>query len=71
MAKITFNDLKQMSKDELISKLNEFRKELMKLNAQVATGTTPKSPGHLKNIKKNISRINTLLKIKEDEKKHG
>ena len=65
MAKTSFSDMKNMSKSELVAKMNEFRKELMKLNAQVATGTTPKSPGQIKNIKKNVSRIKNLLKNME------
>ncbi len=58
-------DLRSTSKEELKEKLMELKKELMKLNAQVATRTTPKSPGQLKQTKKNIAKINAIL----DEKK--
>ncbi|MBD3249680.1 50S ribosomal protein L29 [Candidatus Woesearchaeota archaeon] len=54
-------DLRSTSKEELQEKLLELKKELMKLNAQVATGTTPKSPGQIKQTKKNIARINAIL----------
>jgi len=62
-------ELRSLSNDELKSKLVELRKELMKENAQVATGTVPKSPGKLKLIKKNIARIITILAEKEEKQK--
>ena len=46
-----------MGKEELDNKLKDLRKELMKLNAQIATGTTPKSPGQVRQIKKTIAKI--------------
>ena len=64
------NELKQMSKDDLNKKMEDFRKELMKLNAQIASGTTPKSPGQVKNLNKNIAKIHTILKTKEVIKKN-
>ncbi len=57
-------ELKSKSKEELESQLTELRKELIKLNTQVATGTTLKSPGQVKKIKKNIARLITTIKAK-------
>ena len=62
------SEVKGLGKAELKEKLSQLRKELMKLNAQIATGTTPKSPGHLKVIKKTIARINTKLNREEAKK---
>jgi large subunit ribosomal protein L29 len=58
-----------MGNDELKSKLEELKKDLIKHNAQIATGTNPKSPGQVKVIKKTVARILTVLKIKGGEKK--
>ena len=55
-------ELKQMPKAELLNKINELKKELVKHNAQIAIGTAPKSPGHLRQTKKTIARILTILK---------
>ena len=55
-------DLRGMAKEELLNKLTELKKELIKQNAQIATGTTPKSPGQVKQIKKTIAKILTILK---------
>ena len=59
-------DIHAMPVAELNEKLAELRKELMKLNAQVATGTTPKSPGQVRTTKRTIARILTELKQKEE-----
>jgi len=58
-------DFTKMSKDEITAKVIELRKELIKLNAQTATGTTPKNPMQIRTIKKNIARLFTALKNKE------
>jgi large subunit ribosomal protein L29 len=64
-------EIRSMSKEDLNTKLEELRKELVKVNAQIATGTTPKSPGQVKQIKKNIAKIVTVIheKIKEVDSK--
>ncbi|MBW2978131.1 50S ribosomal protein L29 [Candidatus Woesearchaeota archaeon] len=62
-------DLRSMSNEELKSKLVELKKELIKSNAQVATGTTPKSPGQIKQTKKMIAKILTLQKERPISKK--
>jgi len=63
-----FKELQSRNKEELEAKLKELGTGLMKENAQVATGTTPKSPGQLRETKKTIARIRTLLKQQEDKK---
>jgi large subunit ribosomal protein L29 len=56
-----FKELKSMQPSDLKEKALELRKELMKENAQVAIGTVPKNPRKLRNAKKTIARINTIL----------
>lgn len=55
-----------MSKPDLESKLIELKSELMKLNSQVATGTTLKSPSKIRKIKRTIAKI---LAIRHDKNK--
>jgi len=64
-----FKDLKAIPKLELSEKLLELKRELIKENAQVAIGTIPKSPGKLKQTKKTIAKIKTLLSKVEEAKK--
>ena len=52
-----FKELAQMSKEEREKKFKELELELIKLNAQVATGTPPKNSGQLKRIKKDIAKM--------------
>ena len=58
-------DLRVMSREDINAKLIELKKEMIKHNAQIATGTTPKSPGQVKPIKKTIAKIMTLLGTKK------
>lgn len=64
-----FKELKGMSKAELDERLKEIKKQLMKDNTQVSTGTTPKNPGLIKANKKTIARILTILEQKQKEGK--
>jgi len=61
MAKTKFKELVSLSNEALHGRLLELRKEIMKENAQIARGTTLKSPGKLKTMKKDVSRILTAL----------
>jgi ribosomal protein L29 len=58
-------ELRTLAPLELTQKITELRKELMKHNAQIATGTTPKSPGQIRQSKKTIARIHTELRSRE------
>ena len=62
-----FKQLQTLNIQDRDKKLIEAKKELLKLNGQVATGTAPKSPGNLKKNKKMIARILTILNNKEKE----
>lgn len=58
-------DLRPLQSNELQKRLEEFKKELLKLNVQVSTGGSAANPGKLKQTKKNIARILTLIKERE------
>ncbi|MBU0757255.1 MAG: 50S ribosomal protein L29 [Nanoarchaeota archaeon] len=60
-------ELRSKNSSELDTMYEEMKKELIKLNAQVATGTTLKSPGKIKQIKKNIARILTIKNQTKNE----
>ena len=57
-------DVLSLESGDYEAKLAEFRKELIKLNAQAAMGTAMKNPGLLKQTKKNIARMLTLIQQK-------
>ena len=64
MAIIRKNELIQMNDKALDDKMVELKKELIKINAQVAIGTVPENPGKIKEIRRTIARIKTLKKLK-------
>ena len=55
-----YSEFKKMQRDELEKKCDELKLELMKLNAQVAIGTTPKSTKQIREIRRNLARIEAL-----------
>jgi large subunit ribosomal protein L29 len=57
----TMKELKELSPEQLKERMEEFKKELLKLNAQVASGVNTANPGLLRQHKKNIARVKTLL----------
>ena len=59
--------LRAMNELELENKSSELKKELMKINSQIAIGTVPKSPGKVKEMKRTIAQILTLKKEKPPE----
>ncbi|MBW2983684.1 50S ribosomal protein L29 [Candidatus Woesearchaeota archaeon] len=65
--KLRVKEMKSMAVEDLKTRLEELRKDLVKQNAQIATGTTPKSPGQIKQMKKTIARILTVMKNKESK----
>ena len=58
-----------MNEFDLGNKLIELKKELMKLNSQIAIGTVPKSPGKVKEIKRTIAKILSINNEKTTNKK--
>ncbi|MBT3691535.1 50S ribosomal protein L29 [Candidatus Woesearchaeota archaeon] len=68
MAIIKKNELIQMDEKSMNEKMNELKRELVKINAQISMGTMPENPGKIKEIRKTIARINTIKRIKEGKK---
>jgi ribosomal protein L29 len=63
MAKIKVSDLAKLSNDELIKKLNELKKELIKVS--VVTNQEKNTATLARNIKRNIARVSTVKRLKE------
>ena len=60
-----------MNEKAIEDKLLELKKELVKVNAQIAMGTMPENPGRVKEIKRTIAKLLTLKRNREVGKKHG
>jgi ribosomal protein L29 len=55
-----FADMKKLPREELNKKLEELKTEMMRLNAQIAVGTTPKNTKQIRDIKRTIAKAETL-----------
>jgi len=61
MAILRNKEIKSVNIEELKTKLEELKKDLIKLNVQKSTGTSAKNPRQIKEIKRTIARILTLV----------
>jgi large subunit ribosomal protein L29 len=55
---------REMSEQELGNQLKEFKRELFNLRFQMATGQL-QNPMAIKECRKNIARVNTILRERE------
>ncbi|HEY8463923.1 MAG TPA: 50S ribosomal protein L29 [Bacillota bacterium] len=62
------NEIREMTADELQSKLTSLKEELFNLRFQVATGQLD-NPMRIKDVRKNIARILTVMR--ENQLKTG
>jgi ribosomal protein L29 len=62
-----YKDLAALKPTDLKKKKHEVTTELIKIQAQVAVGTTPKNPGQIKQLKKILARIEMLHTIQTKE----
>jgi large subunit ribosomal protein L29 len=62
MAILRIKEIKNMGKAELKKKLDELKKELMKVSSQRATKANIENPGKIKEIRRTIAKILTQLK---------
>ncbi len=69
MAIIKKSEMKNMGEAQLKAKLKDLNTELIKINAQISSGTAPQNPGNVREIKKTIAKILTKLNEKKREGK--
>lgn len=65
MAILRKSELKTLSEEQVNVKLVELHKDLLKVNAQRATNTPPENPGRVKEIRRTIARLYTILSQKK------
>lgn len=67
---MNIKEIRDLSDADLLKTLDESRKELFDLKFQKATGSVD-NPMRIRELRKTIARILTILKEKENEKKEG
>lgn len=63
-------DLRQLTNDELLRKVNDFKDELFRLRFQLTTGQLD-NPMRLKEVRRSIARAKTVLTEREMQAKQG
>ena len=64
-------EIRGTDKISLNEKVLELKKELVKMNAQIAIGTAIKNPGQARKIKKTLARMITIEQEKSKQAKKG
>jgi ribosomal protein L29 len=62
-----YKEIETKNADELQKMLDELYKDLMKDYVQISAGTTPKSPGAVRNRKKSIAKVKAALNAKKGD----
>jgi len=61
MAILRTEEIRDMSKDELKQEMTDLKKELVEERGQIEVGGFSENPGRIKEMKRTIARIKTVL----------
>ncbi len=64
MKEIKAKQLREMSNEEIVKKLKDMQNELLIERGSSSLGGAPHNPGKVKSLRRQISRIKTVLKEK-------
>ena len=62
MSIIKAKDVRKLTEKEYKEKISEIRKELMKLRAQMSSGSTPENVGKIRALRRAVARMLTIKK---------
>ncbi len=65
MAILRADEIRGMSIEEMVERLKEFRAELARTRATAAAGGSLENPARIKELKRAIARILTIMKEKQ------
>ena len=54
--------IREMQKEEIDERLKSLEESLLKERASVAMGGAPRNPGKIRSLRRQIARINTVLR---------
>lgn len=61
MAIMRIDDIREESEEELREKINDMKKEIVEERGQIETGGFADNPGRIKEMRRTIARIKTVL----------
>ena len=62
---MTNKEIRELSNEEILSKIEEAKEELFNLRFQQATGTLEK-PSRIRDLRHTVARMKTVLRERED-----
>lgn len=65
MATLRADEIRSMNLEEMLEKLKEFRGELARARATAAAGGSMDNPARMRELKRAIARILTIIKEKQ------
>ena len=68
MALLKVKDMRGFTTEELEAKMLEIKAELAKEKGSISSGTKAENPGKIKNLRRTIARILTVIKEKQMQK---
>ncbi|MEE9507640.1 MAG: 50S ribosomal protein L29 [Thermoplasmata archaeon] len=71
MALLRTSEIREMNIEERQKKLRELRNDLMHERGVAAMGGAPASPGRIRAIRSNISRLLTIIREEETKEKEA
>jgi len=68
MALLKVKDMRSLTIEELETKMLEVKAELSKEKGSISSGTKAENPGKIRNLRRTIARILTVIKEKQMQK---
>jgi large subunit ribosomal protein L29 len=65
---VRMNDIRKWTSEELEKKLEEYRSELLEQRALQASGGAIENPGRIREVRRTVARILTVINEKKLEK---
>lgn len=65
MAILKADEIREMSEEEARERLNDLKKEIVEERGQIETGGFAENPGRIKEMRRTIARIKTVLNENE------
>lgn len=62
---LRMNEIREMTPDERIRRLEELRTELSKLRTMISAGGSVENPGRVKALRRTIARLLTVMREEE------
>ncbi len=66
MAILRTDDIRNMNENELKEKIRDMKTEIMEERGQIETGGFADNPGRIKEMKRTIAKIKTVLNERKD-----